>query len=77
MTGMTGVSELRSGRLLGLAAERVTLRCEHGESTHFLLPGRDAAANAAAVDFLWIRHIGRHGCECQRDEPSESGARVD
>ena len=77
MSSMTGISELRTGKLLGHPAQRVTLRCEHGESTHFLLPGRDPTANDAAVDYLWVRHVGRHGCECLRAEPSDRGARID
>ena len=76
-TGMMGTSELRHGRLFGGAAQRVTLRCRHGDSTLFLLPGRDPTANASALDILWIRHIGRHGCECERTRFPDHGARVD
>lgn len=65
MTG-TGTSELRGGRRFGFAAQQVVLRCEHGGSSFVLLPGRDDAANCAALDVLWVRHTDRHGCDCVR-----------
>ena len=66
MTIATGLAEVQSGLLHGLEAHRVCLRCQHGDSTYFLLPGRTRQANEAAIDYLWVRHIGRHGCECER-----------
>ncbi len=66
MTIAIGLAEVQSGRLHGLDAQRVRLRCQHGESTVFLLPGRDRKANEAALDVVWFRHVGRHGCECAR-----------
>jgi hypothetical protein len=65
MAGM-GTSELRDGTLFGLAAHRVVLRCAHGGSSFVVLPGRDEAANRAAVELLWARHVGRLGCDCVR-----------
>lgn len=75
--GMTGIMELRHGQLSGLPAHRVALRCQHGESTYFLLPGRDPMSNLAALDLLWVRHIGRHGCECEPARPADPGAWMD
>ena len=69
MTVATGLVEVQYGHLHGVAAQRVTMRCKHGQSTSFLLPGRDPAANEAAVDVLWVRHTGQHGCECERTGP--------
>jgi len=66
MTISTGLAEVQSGLLHGLEAQRLSLRCQHGQSTYFLLPGRAREANKAALDYLWVRHIGRHGCECER-----------
>lgn len=77
MTGTVAFAELQIGRLLGHAAHKVSLRCAHGESTYFLLPGSDPTANAAALDLLWVRHIGRHGCGCERALTSDSGAQPD
>ena len=66
MTISTGFAEAQTGLLHGIEAQRVSLRCQHGQSTCFLLPGRTREANAAALDYLWVRHVGRHGCECER-----------
>ena len=66
MTIVTGHAEVRNGLLHGHETQRVRLRCEHGESTFFLLPGRTRAANEATLGYLWVRHIGRHGCGCER-----------
>ncbi len=75
MTIAIGLAEVQSGRLHGLDAQRVRLRCQHGESTFFLLPGRDRAANEAAIDFVWVRHVGRYGCECERAGATRRGGR--
>lgn len=64
MTQATGLLEVSAARLRGHVVTKVTMSCAHGRSTYVLLPGRDPAVHAAALDFLWVRRLGRHGCEC-------------
>ncbi len=75
MTIAIGLAEVQSGRLRGVDAQRVRLRCQHGVSTFFLLPGRDREANEAALDVVWVRHVGRHRCECERAGAIRRGGR--
>ena len=76
MTISTGVAEVRSGQLHGLEARRVSLRCGHGDSTFFLLPGHTREGNEAALDCLWLWHTGRYGCECRRTGAAGLAARL-
>ncbi len=75
MTIAVGLADIRNGRLHGVDAQRVRLRCQHGESTYFLLPGRDRQANEAALDVVWVRHVSRHGCDCERAGATTGGSR--
>lgn len=73
MVAESGVAEVRSGSLRGRRAHRVQLRCGHGQSTFFLLPGRSPNSTAVALDVLWVRHIARFGCECCRATTTSPG----
>ena len=65
----TTTTESQSGTLYGHAAQRVTLTCPHGSSTHVVLPGRDPNANLAVVELLWVRHAVRRRCDCGSASP--------
>lgn len=56
--------ESSDGRLAGIPANRVVLRCSHGTSQVFVVPGANQAASLAVLDLLRARHSIRHRCHC-------------
>jgi hypothetical protein len=61
---MSARLQVRDGLLVGVPTSRVEIRCEHGSSQFFVVPGQDPAANLAALQILRLRHAGRHACTC-------------
>ena len=64
--------ETRDGLLAGVPASSFDIRCEHGSSRFFVVPGRDPAANLAALEILRLRHGDRHACACTDAPPERS-----
>lgn len=64
-------NEIRNGHLYGLPAQRIDVRCAHGESTFLLLPGSEPGSNAAAIDVLTGAHGIKRSCHCA-DQPAEA-----
>lgn len=57
-------AEIRFGRLAGIPAARVAIRCPHGASERFIVQGTDERNNRAALELLQTAHFARTRCSC-------------
>jgi len=70
MTPTAATTDLRTGLLGRLPADRLVIRCAHGTTTSYLLLGSDDRRNQAALELVRQRHSDRIGCTCEPERVS-------